>query len=48
MGVVVNCGMCELAAALELHVVMICKIPINSVNNQNRVYSYPTCDNILR
>jgi hypothetical protein len=37
---VVNCKMCELAIALQLLVVTICKCSINTITNPNPVYSH--------
>jgi hypothetical protein len=36
----VNSGMCELATALQLHVVTICKCSINPITDTNPVYSH--------
>jgi hypothetical protein len=36
----VNWGVCELAIALQLHVVTICKCSINPITNPNQVYSH--------
>jgi hypothetical protein len=37
---VVNCRMCELALALQLHVVMISKCSVNPITNPNPIYSH--------
>jgi hypothetical protein len=38
---VVNFRMCKLAIALQLLVVKICKLSINSIINPNPIYSHP-------
>jgi hypothetical protein len=40
MRAVVNCRVCELAIALQLLVVTICKCSVNPITNPNPVYSH--------
>jgi hypothetical protein len=46
MRAVVNCRVCELAIALWLILVTICKSPTHPIKNPNPVSSHQTRDNI--